>query len=360
MKKILFSAYSLDVGGIETALITLIKNIHNKYKITLVLEKKEGIFLSELPPNVEVITYKPSNNKIKIIRKITNFIKQFKFKLKYKNKFDFSACYATYSFPCSFVARTASINNALWVHNDYMSFYNNNINEYKDFFEKLKVQEYKKIVFVSKNDENIFLAQFPEYKAKIIFCNNLIDYKKIIEKSKEEINDFERKENTITFINVGRHNEKQKRLTRIINSTKRLTEEGYNFRVVFIGTGEDTKLYKEQAKEISNITFLGAKKNPYPYIAKSDCVIMSSDFEGYPVVFVEAEILNKPIITTDVSDSKQDIENQYGIVVEKTEEAIYKGMKDFLEKGFKAKEFNPEEFNNNILEKLEKIIELDN
>ena len=34
MKEILFSAYSLDVGGIETALITLVKNIHLKYKIT--------------------------------------------------------------------------------------------------------------------------------------------------------------------------------------------------------------------------------------------------------------------------------------------------------------------------------------
>ena len=46
MKKILFSAYSMDVGGIETALITLLKNIKDKYKITLVLEKKEGIFLN--------------------------------------------------------------------------------------------------------------------------------------------------------------------------------------------------------------------------------------------------------------------------------------------------------------------------
>ena len=56
MKKILFSAYSLDVGGIETALITLLKNIKNDYEITLCLEKKEGIFLNELPQNVKIIT----------------------------------------------------------------------------------------------------------------------------------------------------------------------------------------------------------------------------------------------------------------------------------------------------------------
>ena len=86
MKKILFSAYSLDVGGIETALITLLKNIKNDYEITLCLEKKEGIFLNELPQNVKIITYKPSNFKIMPIRKILNFIKQQIFKIKYKNK----------------------------------------------------------------------------------------------------------------------------------------------------------------------------------------------------------------------------------------------------------------------------------
>ena len=45
MKKILFSAYSLDVGGIETALITLLKYLKNDYEITLVLEKKTRRFL---------------------------------------------------------------------------------------------------------------------------------------------------------------------------------------------------------------------------------------------------------------------------------------------------------------------------
>ena len=41
MKKILFAAYSLDLGGIETALVTLINYLaKKKYYITLLLEKK--------------------------------------------------------------------------------------------------------------------------------------------------------------------------------------------------------------------------------------------------------------------------------------------------------------------------------
>lgn len=356
MKKILFSTYTLDVGGIETALITLLKNIHSKYKITLVLEKNEGIFLKDLPKDIEIIIYTPSNSKIVIIRKIKNFIKQQLFKKKYKNKFDFSACYSTYSYPASFIARTASKNSCLWVHNDYMNFYNNDINEYKKFFSKLKVEDFRKIVFVSENDKNIFLEQFKNYNDKCIQCNNLIDYQKIQKKVEENITDFEKKEDTNTFINLARHDEKQKKISRIIKATKKLNKEGYKFRVIFVGEGQDTVYYKEQAKNIENIEFLGAKSNPYPYLNKSDCLIMSSDFEGYPVVFIESMILQKAIVTTDVSDSKKDVAGKYGIVVEKTEKGIYEGMKQYLEKGFEPQKFNPEEYNKEILNKLEEII----
>ena len=356
MKKILFSAYSLDVGGIETALITLLKNIKNDYEITLCLEKKEGIFLNELPQNVKIITYKPSNFKIMPIRKILNFIKQQIFKIKYKNKFYFSACYATYSYSASFVARTASKNNALWVHNDYMSFYENDKIKYKEFFEKVKAKDFSKIVFVSEYDKNVFVNNFKELKEKCLYCNNLIDYKKIEQKSKDSSGNFEQKDNIVTFINLGRHDEKQKKLSRIIEATKKLNEEGYIFRVIFVGDGPDNEMYQNQAKDIQNIEFLGKKSNPYPYLKKSDCLIMSSDFEGYPVVFIESMILGKPIITTNVSDSQKDIKDKFGIVVERSTKGVYEGMKKYLDCGFNMEKFNPEEFNKNIIEKLKQII----
>ena len=115
-------------------------------------------------------------------------------------------------------------------------------------------------------------------------------------------------------------------------------------------------MYKNQAKDIQNIEFLGKKSNTYPYLKKSDFLLMSSDFEGYPVVFIESMILEKPIITTNVSDSEKDIKGKFGIVTEKSEDGVYEGMKQYLEKGFKMEKFNPEEFNEKIIEKLKQII----
>lgn len=358
MKKMLFSAYSLDIGGIETALITLLNKLQDlDYDITLVLEKKQGIFLDKLNSKIKVIEYTPSSNKNIFIRKIKNMLKRVCFILKYKNKFDFSASFATYSLAGSFVARTASKNSALWVHADYLTLFKGNVQKVEEFFEEREINKFQHIVFVSKEGMESFINIFPQIQEQAIVCNNLIDYSKIIEKSKEKIEET-KEENCITFLNVGRHDEKQKRLVRIIEASKKLKEDNYGFKVFMVGDGQDTNFYQNLVKKENlqeNIIFLGRKQNPYPYFNISDCVILTSDYEGYPVVFLESMILNKPIITTKVSDF-EDIEGKFGYTTEKTVEDIYEKMKLFIENGFEIKEkFDAEKYNNEIIEKLEKI-----
>ena len=220
----------------------------------------------------------------------------------------------------------------------------------------MRVENFKKIVFVSENDKNTFIKNFENQSEKCSKCNNLIDYNKIIQRSKEPATDLEERESTITFINLGRHLEAQKKLSRIISATKKLNQEGYIFRVIFVGDGPDNIEYKKQAEGVSNIEFLGAKKNPYPYLAKSDCLLMSSDYEGYPVVFIESMILGKPIITTDVSDYK-DIQAGRGIVTTKSTKGIYKAMKEYLDRGYKIeKKFDPRKYNYDVEKQIKKIL----
>ena len=138
-----------------------------------------------------------------------------------------------------------------------------------------------------------------------------------------------------------------------------LKKDNLNFRILFIGDGPQTEKYKKQVKEKGledNIIFLGRKENPYPYYKMSDCVVLTSDYEGYPVVFLESYILNKPIITTKVSDYKE-IENRYGYVTGKTYQDIYEKMKLFINDGFKITEkFDSQAYNEKILKKVEELI----
>lgn len=372
MKKILFSAVSLDVGGIETALVTLLNHLANekeneeyKYEITLFLEKKEGIFLNEIDERIQIKEYVPSKLKLALIRKLINFIKQTMLRIKYKEKFDFSCAYATYSKPASFVARNGSKNSCLWIHLDYLEFFNNNKNEVIKFFEGIKLKEFQHIVCVSEKCKESFLKVFPYEESKTIHINNLINYKKIIKMSNEKIdNKFENK-NIVTFINIGRQEEGQKRLSRLIKACDLLQKDDATkgkFRLVLIGDGIDSAKYKEMIKTYGlekNIEMLGKKKNPYPYLKMSDCLVLCSSYEGYPVVYVESMVLNKPIITTYVSGTKEVQDENYDVmVVQHNEQDLFVAMKNFIKgnEEKKSTEFDPEKYNKDIMKKLEKMI----
>ena len=333
MKKILFAAHSLDLGGIEKALVTLTNYLQKKgYEVTIVLEKKQGIFLKEINPNITIIEYKPDESKNIILRKARNLIKRIEFIEKYKNKYDFSASFATYSIASSFISRVASKNSCLWGHADYLTLFNNQEQEMREFFKKRKYAQFKHIVFVSEEGKESFIKVFPEMKQKTIVCNNLIDGEKIKKLAQEEI-ELKKEKEIITFLNVGRHDEKQKKLTRIIEAAKKVKESNLQ----------------------ENILFLGKKQNPYPYFKMADCVLLSSEYEGYPVVFLESFTLNKPLITTKVSDYKQ-VEGKYGYLTEKNAEDIYQKMKLFLKKGFTIqKKFDDKKYNQKIIEKLEDL-----
>ena len=129
----------------------------------------------------------------------------------------------------------------------------------------------------------------------------------------------------------------------------------------FSGThGENTEEYKHLVEDNDlqdYIIFCGMQKNPYPYFKISDCIILTSEYEGYPVIYTEAKVLGIPIITTNVSDSMIDIQGRYGIVVNKDVDSIKNAMKSFIENGYKIEEkFDAKKFNKNIMEKIEKLL----
>lgn len=366
MKKLLFAAVNLDVGGIETALVTLLNYLakQNQYEITLVLEKKEGLFLDALDKRISIIEYAPNNNKIVFFRKILNVLKQLQFKIKYKNKFDFSASYATYSNPAAFVARTASKNSVLWCHMDYLAQYNNDKEKVKEFFKEKHYNKFKKLIFVSEKSRTTFLKVFPDMGKKAIHINNFINGEELVEKANEIIKETEllRNDNAIIFLNVGRHDEKQKKLSRIIEATKLIKEDktiNKEIRIIFIGDGEDTRDYKKIVKKYGledTIYFLGKKKNPYPYFKIANYIILSSDYEGSPVVFTEAMTLNVPIITTNVAGAEQ-IKDKYGIITDFKIEDIYNKMKLAINNQYKIKEkFDYKKYNQEIKEEILKLI----
>ena len=52
---------------------------------------------------------------------------------------------------------------------------------------------------------------------------------------------------------------------------------------------------------------IGLKSNPYPYLKQADIYVQPSRFEGKSIALDEAKILNKPIVVTNYSTAKDQI-----------------------------------------------------
>lgn len=351
----------LSFGGMEKALVNLINyaKLNEKYKLTLYLiYKGEMNYIDLLPKNINLIIASP--NKWDKVGKIKASIKVIlRYIYQIFNKYDIAISYS-YQHPIlTTLTRLSSENNIVYIHSNIENGVKTEI--LKKRLKKCKYEKFKKIICVSVDAKEV-LERLIHRKKDIYVLNNIIDGDQIIKKAEEKVDDFNFEKGKIYLTNIARHYENHKRLVRIIEATNKLNKEGYKFEVLFIGDGEDHKLYEDKIKEynIKNIHLLGKKQNPYKYLKHSSALLLSSIREGYPVVFIEAMVLNKPIITTNVSDAKIDIANKFGIVVNNDDNSIYDGMKEFIENGYEMKsKFNYEEFNKEIEEKVDVIYNKD-
>lgn len=355
-KKLLFTAYSLNVGGIETALINLVNRINlDKYQIEILLEKKEGIFLDKVKEEITVKEYKVYDNRNIMIRKFLNLTKRLLFTLINYHTYDFSCCYATYSLSGSKLAKIASKNNAFYVHNNYKDLYKDEKKE-KEFFDNREIEKFGHIIFVSNEYQKEFLRLYPNLKNKVLVLNNFIDTKSILEKSKEEVKEKKSKDKKL-FVFVGRLDDDAKKVGRAILLTKEIKE----MELWLVGDGPDRKKYEDLVKKervVSRVKFLGKQKNPYPYMKMADYVLMTSDYEGFPVIYLEAITLQRPLITTiDVSDDKLNIGKDYATIISKDQKEMTKQVKEILTKSSKTKKIDIEKLQATRMDDFEKLFD---
>jgi len=102
-----------------------------------------------------------------------------------------------------------------------------------------------------------------------------------------------------------------------------------------VGEGEQRTALEKQIESLNlkdKVFLTGFQNNPYPYIKNANVFVCSSLTEGYSTVVTEALILECPVVTTDCSGMKELLLNgKCGIITENNEEALYKGIKLFLD-----------------------------
>ncbi|WP_018590336.1 glycosyltransferase [Terrisporobacter glycolicus] len=335
MKKILFFIPNLMHGGAEKVLVNLVNNLdRDKYDITLHSLFDVGINKQFLKKDIKYkYTFKNLFKGSTAIFKI--FTPKFLYKHIVKEEYDIVISYL--EGPTSRIISGCPYNSKkiCWIHTQFID-QENMIRGFRNKKEAINhYNEFNKIISVSLMVKNSFieLSQINDDKVDILYNTNETD--EILEKSQEMVEDISIDNEILNIISVGKLTN-VKGFDRLLNTHKKLINEGLFHKIYILGIGEDREKIKKYIQEY-NLTdtfhLLGYKDNPYKYVSKCDLYVCSSYREGFSTAVTESLIVGTPVISTLCSGAQELLgyNNEYGLVVENSEEGIYEGLKILIE-----------------------------
>ena len=312
---------SLNCGGAEKNSINLANFLAVNYEIELIVFQEKNSYLKfELDPRIKIKELRCSN-KLEILLKL--YFNVFWEKSNFIISFDpFASCF---------------INLFRIIKNKKIKIISrciNTLGEQEKVERVFWLKKYLKQVFYKKTYKmsDFLIAQSIGMKddlinnygidiKKIINISNSVDIKKVEKLKKETILKEEEKYFLKkTIISVGRLVE-QKNYNFLIELIKELKSKGREINLIILGEGEKRKELEKKIKEYQledRVFLLGFKKNPYIYIQRANFFWLSSFYEGFPNVLLDAIFCNTVIISNDCKSGPREIISQGEERVNKT------------------------------------------
>ncbi|MBE6684086.1 MAG: glycosyltransferase [Ruminococcaceae bacterium] len=361
-KKILIVSSSLATGGLEKCLINLCDNFdYEKYDVDLYLFNEGRDLLPKLNKNVNLLPDSPFyadvynrsfGSSVKTLLKkgkygltlyrVGRFVrirlgsKKFtagdwnnmkKTMLKLDKHYDVAIGFEEGS-ACYYVADCVSADVKLgWIHTDIKKI-NNNKKLDESAFEKLD-----SVITVSQNSLRNLKEVYPafENKFKCIILPSLLNYDEV-NRLAQEPNKMSGDE--IKILSVGRLVE-LKGFHLCVEPCKRLIDEGYKIKWYVAGEGDyraeiEAEIEKYDLKD--HFILLGNCANPYTYMNSADICVQPSSYEGYSVAVFEEKYFKKAVVVTNIPSNFEMItDKKNGVIIERTPDDIYRGVKYFLD-----------------------------
>ena len=174
------------------------------------------------------------------------------------------------------------------------------------------------VLSCSKEIVRQLLREFDYNKSTYIY--NPLDTENVAAKGNEEITDFPFDDPSLKTIACMGRNDYIKGIWHLVKAFSLVEKEHPNARLIVLGAG-DWSAYKDMVKEMGiedKVCFAGLRKNPFPYVAKSDIYVCSSNHEGFPNAVLEAMALKKPVISADCKTGPREIllnEDEYNELI---------------------------------------------
>jgi glycosyltransferase involved in cell wall biosynthesis len=336
--KVLFVMNNLQCGGAEKSLVSLLNTIdHSRFQVDLLLFKREGMFMKQLPPEVKLIDVMPGYQlfDMPISQALRACLRDRQYRI------------ALARIRAGFLFRgndnAARKEQRLWKH---LSLALPNVREPYDaaigFLEKTPVyfcldkveakvklgfihNDYEKLgmdpaldvryfhkldylVTVSDTCSEVLMRLFPEQTGKVKVIQNVVS-PALIRALAGQNDSIGALDESITIVSVGRLTA-QKGFDLAVHACRLLRDRGYRVQWNVIGEGEERQELERMIERMSlqdHFHLLGPKENPYTFISQADLYVQPSRFEGKAIAIDEAKILGKPIVVTNFSTASDQI-----------------------------------------------------
>ncbi|MDF1875195.1 glycosyltransferase [Sulfurimonas sp. SAG-AH-194-I05] len=305
-KNLAILIYSLASGGAERVVSILLNEFKYKYNITLVLMNDTMFY--DIPKDTKIIFLEKSDPKENGIYKLLKLpLLGFQYKnICKENNIDVSLSFMNRPNYINTFSRLTGNNSRVLISERIVPSQEYKTAGIKDKISRNLIKHlYPKVDVIIPNAigiKNDLLKNFLISPLLINVINNPINLTKLLI-SKGEFTD-EISQSIYTFITIGRF-ENQKNHKLMIEAMKNI-----NAKLYIIGDGELRQALESQINELNlklKVILLGRQENPYKYLAKADCFIFSSNYEGFPNVLLEALACELPVISTDCQSGPREI-----------------------------------------------------
>ncbi len=334
MKKILFMIPTLDHGGAEKVLVNLVNNMDTtKFDITVLTLFGGGVNRQFLMSHIKdkYVFKKQFHGNTKIFNL---FSPKTLYKHFIKEHYDIIVSYL--EGPTARIISGCTYKDTKlvsWIHcrmenEKAASVGFRNFTEAKRCYNKFDYT-----ACVSNWVKDYFAGTF-KFEKPIGVLYNTIETDEILEKSKEKIDDVKFSNDCYNLCSVGKISQ-VKGFYRLARIHKRLLDESIRNHIYIFGIGEDKAKIESYLAENNlqdTFTFMGYNTNPYKYVKNCDLYVCSSHSEGFSTSVTESLIVGTPVVTTLCSGMQEMLgeNNEYGIVTDNNEDALYEGIKKIL------------------------------
>lgn len=339
--KILFRHRSMEMGGVEKVLLSLLNNLDpDKFEMTVCLTLNQGELRDEIPRHVRKVYLTNGKEDFSgnpLLKKIQLVFRRLKLK-KLKNNpaiadrlindvFDVEIGMDYRDYDAILNSTNKNSKKIGWFHSEI------NVPKFQPLVPAIlkSFPRFDHMVYCSHKIKDMMHHYYPDlnYPVESVIINP-IPVDEIKKKAQEEPDDFP--EGPV-FVSIGRLHSR-KGYHKLIEAHKRLIKDGFYHKIIIIGDGGEMKNLTSQAMKYNiEKTFIlkGNQMNPYPYIRKADYFILPSESEAWPLVIAEALILQKPIIATNVGDVGLMIKDrETGYLIKYEVDEMYSAMKAYL------------------------------